>query len=47
MSDDGKSVLDVYNEIVDDIENGEHVDSQWIVDSFDLAGYELKTKENT
>lgn len=41
-----KSILDVYMDILDDFENGEHVDSDWIKDSFELMGYTIVSNEH-
>lgn len=35
------SLLAIYNSICDDVENGEHINSAWIKDTFDINGYSI------
>ena len=36
-----KEFLNIYNEICKDVNNGEHVDGNWVKAKFDLNGYAL------
>lgn len=36
-----KSFINIFNEICDATQNGEHVDSNWVKDCFDLNGYTI------
>ena len=40
------NLMQIWNKICDDIDNGEHVDSDWIRDSFDLGGYDIISHEH-
>lgn len=40
-----ETFISIFNKICEDTQRGEHVDSDWIKDSFDLSGYSIITHE--
>lgn len=41
-----KPLLGIIFDLHDDLENGEHVDNQWVKDSFELQGYMISSNEH-